>query len=152
MALAARVTVYDGNIVRLIQVGDGKRWIKRTAEKIEGTARLIAPRRTGALVKSHRVQQERGPGGRFATGFSISANTYYARWVHEGTGLFGPKRGYIYPRRGRAMVIPAHRLKFPPAPRRKGGEAPTRLVVKRTRGQQAKPWLQTAADTVIGFL
>jgi len=33
----------------------------------------------------------------------IGTNVYYARWVHDGTGLYGPRRRLIRPARRRVM-------------------------------------------------
>jgi hypothetical protein len=35
----------------------------------------------------------------------VGTNVRYARWVHDGTGLYGPRRRLIRPRRGKVLVF-----------------------------------------------
>lgn len=61
----------------------------------------------------------------------ISTNVYYARWVHDGTGLRGPLHRWIKPKRAR-------RLRF--VPKGKTGY----VYAKRTAGMIANPFLRDA--------
>lgn len=131
--MAHRVVVFEGNIARLIQVGDGKRWIKRKADKIKRTAVMIAPIRSGRLKRSHRVDQNRDALGRFQTGFKISATAPHARYVHEGT------TGPIRSRSGKMLKLPGRN---PRRPARWRSAASTR--VWSVKGQRANPWLEVA--------
>ena len=144
--MPAKVIVYDEAIVRLIQRGDGHFWIRRKANAIRGTALALAPARTGRLKGSHRVTQNRDAGGRFQTGFIISATAPYARYVHEGTGP------WIYPANGKFLRLPgvnrtASRNSFrgPNGNPRPGRTGERSTVVRKVRGQKANPWLERAA-------
>lgn len=163
MALATRVIVYDRRIVHLIQRGDGKRWIHGQAKKIEGVARQIAPFRTGRLAASHVTLPTTGS-NQYSKVYRVTAMAPYARFVHEGTGIFGPLGRPIYKPRG--MVIPGMnpnprvrvyplrgrnaglgvRYSRPMLRRGKGG-----TFVHETKGQRAQPWLQRAADIALGL-
>lgn len=94
-----RVIVLRRNIVSLIQSGDGKRWIHSKAKAIERTARAMAPKRTGRLAASHVTLPTRGT-NQYRKAYRVSAQTYYARWVHDGT------RATITPRRARYLKVP----------------------------------------------
>jgi hypothetical protein len=140
MAAGYRVEVYENSLVRLIQTGDGNRWIKSKAKKVEHVARGLAvsmmKNPTGALAASHRTTQNRSALGRYQSGFVVSANAYYAAWVHDGTGIHGPRGRYITSDRG--MKLPG-----PNPKRRIQGKHGT--VIYRSQGQVAKPWLAEAA-------
>lgn len=38
-------------------------------------------------------------------GARIGTNVFYARWIHDGTGIYGPRAALIRPRRGRYMTF-----------------------------------------------
>lgn len=135
--MAYRVEVYEAGWVRVMQSGDGVAWNRRKANQIKARAIVRAPKRTGRLAASHRVTQNRNQLGQFQTGFTVSAQTPYAGYVHGGTGIYGG-RGMII----RRMVIPAggHSVPWGPGPR----------VIRKSRGQRPQPWLEQAARDVLG--
>lgn len=141
MARRYRVTVYDSRISSIIKVGDGNDWLKRQATKVENMARIIAPRSSGRLAASHRTTQNRDERGRYRTGFTVSADVPYARFVHEGTGIYGPLGRPVHT--GRWMRIPG----VNPNPNRRQGTTGT--VVMSHRGQKPQPWLELAANIVL---
>lgn len=131
--MAYVVKVNNGTISRMVRVGEGNRWTKKKAERIEAVARRIVPKRTRTLERSHRTTQNRNRLGQFQTGFSITANARHAAWVHGGT------QGPIRSRSGKKMPV--------------GFVHPTfgyRGVVYRSTvaGQRANPWLERAAHIV----
>jgi len=125
--MASRVTVYEIGLVRAVQT-DGSGFTHKKANEIKSVAVAIVPKRTMRLARSHKVEQSRTATGRFQTGHSVSADAPYARFVHGGT------RDYRSP--GKMMG---------PMPIRAGGPN----YIRFRRGQQANPWLQRAADTVL---
>lgn len=127
------VVIYQERVVSLIQRGDGARWIHSKAKAIESTARAIAPKRTGRLAASHVTLPTRGT-NRYQKLYRVSAQSYYAAWVHGGTGP------WIYPKNGRWLVLPGRN----PNPGRTQG-AGERTVVRSVRGQRPNPWLLRAA-------
>lgn len=159
----------DGRTVRLFS-SDGTVLAARLlrdavddiGERIEETAKDLAPRgKTGAL-KQHPVDRDeaegfvatsfplfgggfagRGPGGLFVRGLSVDSPGQvvarqtitvaripkHAIWVHDGTGIYGPHRSPIVPRRARY-------LKF---------EYKGRLWrLRSVRGQRPQPFLTDA--------
>jgi hypothetical protein len=132
--MAYVAVVYEGNIIRLIQVGEGATWTRERAWDIRALAVLRAPMRSGRLKSSHKVLQNRDIfTGRYRKGFNIVADARHAAWVHGGTA--GGRGGWIYPRSRGAMVLPA------------GGGHP-RLVRKRVHGQNGQPWLREAGEAI----
>lgn len=51
--------------------------------------------RTGRLKNSIQISLRRWRG---RPAFRISTSLYYAKWVHDGTGLYGPRKALIYPK------------------------------------------------------
>jgi len=94
----------------------------RIAERIRDIATDEVPYITGDLRKSLHVQALSGESA------SVGSNLIYAKWVHEGTGLFGPHKQYIYPTKKQALFWP-------------GAAHP----VKRVAGQKPNPFLTRAA-------
>ncbi len=136
MATGYTVMVFQGNIVRLIQIGDGATWIRAQAWEIRAAAVMLAPNRTGTLAASHIVLQNRDVyTGRFQKGYSISANTYYAGWVAKGTGLYGPRHMIIKPR--------------PPKKAFKIRDGTKPRLIRKSRGQRPNNWLERAARMVL---
>lgn len=139
--MVARVTVYESRISGIIKVGSGQRWIKRKSDNICTTAVMFAPLgATGNLKASHRVDQNRNVLGQYQSGFTISANTRYAAWVHGGTGIYGPLGTPIVSPRGKMMKIPGQNPNLPAR-----WSTSRRTMVRSVRGQRANNWLERAA-------
>ncbi|QNJ55531.1 hypothetical protein SEA_PHINKY_39 [Microbacterium phage Phinky] len=138
--MAYRVEVYESGWVRVMQTGDGVRWNRKKAEQIKARAIVRAPKRTGRLAASHRVEQNRNQLGQFQTGFTISAETGYARFVHDGTGIHGPG--------GRGLIV--RRMSIPAGAHSPGFFGSGPRIIFRSRGQRAQPWLAQAARDVVG--
>jgi hypothetical protein len=68
-------------------------------------------------------------------GVEIGTNVYYARWVHEGTGIYGPHHKMIVPRRRKSLRW-----------RAKGQY----VFAKHVRGMAANPFLRDALKYVMG--
>ena len=136
MPVSHVVVVYNSRIVRLIQYGEGNRWNKSKAEQIKSMAVLLAPKRSGRLAASHGVEQNRNAMGQYQTGHYVFADAPYARYVHDGTGLYGPH--------GRVINIGKRMGPIPG-----GGVGGLPRFIRSSRGQRPQPWLQQAADAVL---
>ena len=60
--------------------------LKKRTTDVMLTAKVLAPRRTGALAASIAMDRNRNELGRFAFGYKVYTPIYYAGYVHEGTG------------------------------------------------------------------
>lgn len=135
MVSTYRVTVYRPRIVSIIQTGDGDRWTRDKAKQIENRARILAPKRTGRLAASHVTLPTTGS-NQYQKVYRVSAMAPYGAFVHGGTGVYGPRGMEIVAPTG--MAIPA------------GGGRRARVIYS-SRGQRANPWLERAADQVLGL-
>jgi hypothetical protein len=73
-------------------------------------------------------------------GVQIGTDVKYARWVHDGTGLYGPRQARIYPRNGKYLVF---------TPRKANGlyikrSNRTTVFARSTRGMRGRPFLREA--------
>lgn len=88
------------------------------------------PRRvdTGALRADIQIEPFRWRG---YPAFRIGTNKKYARFVHDGTGIFGPEHHYIVPKNGKFLVFtPKGELK--------------EVWTKRVKGMEPNPFLKDA--------
>jgi hypothetical protein len=76
-----------------------------------------------------------------STGRSVRIGTdlYYSYWVHEGTGLYGPKHRLITPKRGKVLVFPASGRGVP-----KSGKWAGKRVVRSVKGMKPNHYLTDA--------
>jgi hypothetical protein len=85
--------------------------IDEIADQIEQDANRNIPEDTGELrsVGISRVDSKRrvrGPGGLVVkTELSVPKVPEYAKWVHDGTGIYGPRGLPIIPRTAKFMVF-----------------------------------------------
>jgi hypothetical protein len=73
-------------------------------------------------------------------GVAVGTNVDYARWVHDGTGLYGPLHHRIYPRRARVMVWTPRKVGGVYIKQGKRGE----IRARWTRGMKGVPFLKDA--------
>lgn len=103
--------------------------------KVQARARVLLggaaghPRRidTGALRSDIGVQL-RTVGG--SPSVRIGTNKKYARWVHDGTGIYGPRRRRITPTTKKALAF--------------RGRNGRRVVVRSVRGMEKNEFLSDA--------
>lgn len=113
----------------------------RRGLKVESKAKLnlqTEPRRvnTGRLrgnIRTTLVSFSGKPAVRVGT------SVYYALYVHDGTGLYGPKHALIYPKRRKVMRWKAGYGK-------KGGYA----YARHTKGMRPNPFLRNALKAAKG--
>lgn len=133
----AEVRVNDAAIQRMLRNPKGQvaRGILKIGKKVERKAKRLVPVDHGVLRNSINTELiiRRGPVARIGT------NVKYALFVHEGTGIHGPKGALIYPRRSKVMVFTS---------RKSGG-----LVFARsTKGMKGTPYLRDALIAVVGSM
>jgi hypothetical protein len=114
-----------------------RRGVGKLLELAEQKAKAEAPVRTGRLSGSSggrggiswKINEhgDRIDGNLNATALNPETGENYALFVHEGTGIFGPKKKRITPKNGQA-------LKF-----KIGGET---IFAKSTKGQKPNPFLK----------
>jgi phage gpG-like protein len=120
--------VLNENASRSVALAAANEDLKLRANRVLNAARRLAPVDRGQLRASLTVEYANGPGGPIAR---IGSNLPYAIFVHEGTGLFGPRGMPITPKRGRFLV-------FTP----RGASKP--VFARSVRGMPGRPFLLQA--------
>lgn len=79
----------------------------------------------------------------------VGSDLDYAIYVHEGTGLYGPKRALIYPVSAKVMTwIPRTAGQGAKSGKRKTAKDTTRVFARYTRGMKGRPFLVEALEAV----
>lgn len=115
---------------RLLESPDGGvgRELFRRGLRVQSRARQLCPVDSGRLRSSISVEMTSNRG---RLGCRVGTNVKYARAVHDGTGIYGPKSRPIRPTHGAVLV-------FTP----RGASTP--VFASSVRGQPAVPFLMEA--------
>lgn len=96
--ITARVKVtVDRAQMRQVTRRDGIRFINEVNDEIADRAKRLAPRGRGTLRASIQTEPAVPAGTTKVTG-RVVALARHAVWVHEGTGIYGPRHDEIEPR------------------------------------------------------
>ena len=86
--------------------------IEDIADEIETLAKENAPVGETGVLKANAVDRRdlkrrvSGPGGLVVkTELSVPSRPKYAKWVHDGTGIYGPRGTPIVPKKAQFMVF-----------------------------------------------
>lgn len=112
--------------------------------RVRNAAVRLAPRDTGALAGSITMEVVSGPEGPVVR---VGSNLPYARFVHDGTGIYGPRGVPIRPVRARMLAWPVvnNRYRQTGGSRRyKGGRTQRYAFAKQVRGVPPRPFLRDA--------
>lgn len=152
MAVRVNITLNEPEIERLLRSPDGDvaQMLKRVANATANIARAEAPVDNGPLRASIRVSEIRTTSRTVKVW--VYTNLEYGLYVHEGTGIYGPKGQPIRPKRGKYLVFEA-RNRRTTAPGRGNmvfarevrGQRPNRYLLRGLR--TASPW--PVDDTVV---
>lgn len=100
----------------------------RARRNLGGTTGSGPKRVDSGLLRSSIATQLGANAGGLA--MRVGSNLYYSRWVHDGTGLFGPRHARIYPKKAKFMHWKS-----------KGGKDVFR---RSTAGMRPNPYLKAA--------
>jgi HK97 gp10 family phage protein len=130
MSVIIRIDIKQANIRKTFADPKGAlaRGILRASKKVERKAKRLAPVDKGQLrasITSQIVFRSGLPIGRVGT------NVKHAKWVHEGTGIYGPRGVPIRPKNGKVLV-------FKPKGKSKN------VYVKSVKGMKGRPFLRDA--------
>lgn len=114
----------------------GKR-VESQAKRNLGGGTGSGPRRiaTGRLRASVKVQLIVTP---ISQQIRVGTNVRYARWIHDGTGIFGPKHAPITPRTARVLVFKSKYSKIIK------GKNRGKVFARSVKGIKANPFLKNA--------
>lgn len=135
---------FNGAALKSIAVQASQDDLRVRANRVVNAARRLAPVDTGRLRASITQEFSTGYGG--APLVRIGSNLPYAIYVHEGTGVYGPKGQRIFPKHGRFMAWPAINNSGSGRRRYKGGKTAMYVFARSTRGHPGRPFLLQALD------
>lgn len=129
--MAGVQVVFNQAAIRSQAIAAGEADLRVRGNRVLSGARRRAPVDKGTLRASITLTFSRGPRGEPVA--QIGSNLPYAVWVHEGTGVFGPKGQPIVPRS-------AQFLRFVP----RGGTRP--VFARSVQGMPGRPFLLEALE------
>lgn len=116
-------------------------------------SRARTPRHRGDLARSVQGDVERygAPDGGYLGYWG--SDEPHAIWVHDGTGIYGPRRRPIRPTHGRFLVFTPYRMLGPNVFRTARGKIPAKqrrkIAVTSVRGQPRTPFLTEPFEQVL---
>lgn len=127
MAVSITIDVHNTVVSRLLRsrVGPLARHMLTRGARVQRAAQRRINSRTGTLARSITVDTVRGSDG--GVGVRIGSSLSYAKFVHDGTGIYGPSRRPIRPTRRKALAFDG-------------------VVVANVRGQRGTRFLIEALD------
>lgn len=104
MAVSVRIEINNRFVERLLRspAGPVARNMLTRGNKVRREAQRRINSRSGDLARSIDVQIV-VVGGK--AGAQVGTSLYYARFVHDGTGVYGPSQRPIRPRRKKALAF-----------------------------------------------
>lgn len=137
----AVVVKFNGAALKSIAIQGAEKDLRERANRVLNAARRLAPVDEGRLRASIAVTFGTDKGVPVAR---IGSNLPYALFVHEGTGLYGPKKAMIHPKSKQFMVWPVKNNSGVGNRRYTGGKTSSYAFAKATRGVPARPFLRDA--------
>lgn len=108
MAVFVRIEIHNSFMQRLLRSPAGpvaKNMLTR-GRRVRDAARRNVNSRTGALASSIEVSIDTSGG---VTGARIGTSLFYAKYVHDGTGIYGPSGQPIRPRSKKVLQFDGSR-------------------------------------------
>ena len=144
MAGNSRVTtVVDDRALRSLLISDAgpiAAELSRRAIRVQNEAKRLAPVDNGTL-RASITHELRSPGNAKRLVARVGTNLEYALFVHEGTGIYGPKHRPIKPRTAKV-------LRWPVRGTNRGGSRTIGAVgfafAPQVKGVRPRPFLRDA--------
>lgn len=134
----------NGAALRSLAIAAAEKDLRVRANRVLNAARRLVPRDTSRLGNSLTISYLTGPGGEPVA--RIGSNLPYAIYVHEGTGLYGPKNALIRPRTATVLRWPNINNSGSGRRRYKGGATNAFVYSMWSRGMKGTPYLLDALD------
>lgn len=134
-AVRALLTSPRGGVVRDL-LRRGLRVESAAKRNLSSAPKRIDTGRLRASISTQVVTRDGSPA------VIVGTNVAYARFVHDGTGLFGPLARRITPKRAKVMVWPGRGVSRRYAKR--GGRLRGKVVARSTKGMRPNPFLAKA--------
>lgn len=112
--------------------------VQARARELIGGAGPGHPKRvdTGDTRSSIQVQLRSPPPA--SPVVRVGSNRLKSRWIHDGTGLYGPRHQKITPKHGKALVFRSK------THGQKSGKFAGKVVVRSVKGMKPNPFLRAA--------
>lgn len=129
---------------RLKAIGDTKAQLRAIQLAAIAEAKARVPRKTGHLAAS--IQP-----GRVTNDYAIvQAHSNYARYVEEGTGIYGPRKQKIVPKKANVLAWRTGATRLSGRSRTKGGtELAGWAFARSVKGRKATPYLIPGAKAAV---
>lgn len=114
----------------------------RRGRNVVNRARVLCPVDEGTLRASIEAVPMRGPDG--LPMVQVGSRLKYAIYVHEGTGIYGPRGTPIRPVRASILRWPAKNNSGSGRRRYRGGQTETWVYARQSSGSPARPFLRDA--------
>lgn len=100
--MPVRIKIHDDKVDNYLYGANGPvvGYVRQLTQEVEREAQRLAPAGSGRLRGSFEVRVERR--GTAVVG-TITSHLPYAVYVHEGTGLYGPRHQVIRPRSAKVL-------------------------------------------------
>lgn len=130
---------------RLEAIKDNKAKLQYLQIKVTEAAK----RNTRSIRKTGNLGRSIRPGFLSATEAFVKAEASYAAYVEKGTGIYGPRKRPIVPRRAKVLAWRTGAVTLSGRSRVKGGqELAGWAFAKSVRGRPATPFMAPAAEEV----
>lgn len=120
--------------------------VEQIVQAVRAEAVRNVKRDTGALAASHDATVN--VYGRVVVG-RVGTPLHYARYLHEGTGIYGPKAAPIYPVQAKVLRFKPGRM-IGPLPAGRAGTSPENrgewVFARSVKGVPPHPWLVEAFE------
>lgn len=140
---AVQVTL-NGAALRSLAISVAEKDLRVRANRVLNAARRLVPRDTSRLGNSLTITYLTGPSGEPVA--QIGSNLSYALYVHEGTGLYGPRGALIRPRTATVLRWPRTNNSGAGRRRYKAGATEAFVYSMWSRGVKGRPFLLDALD------
>lgn len=119
----------------------------RTGNQVLNQAKIKAPVDQGQLRASILLEMDQENGAPVAR---VGTNVRYALFVHEGTGIYGPRKTSIVPKTKRFLRWPVKNQSGRGRRRYKAGKTQAYVYARSVKGVPARPFLTDALEAVVG--
>jgi len=121
--------------------------LHRQGRAVLRTAQVLVPTDQGQLKSSIKLEMDTERGLPVAR---VGTNVKYAIWVHEGTGIYGPRKTPIRPKSARVLKWPVKNQSGQGARRYKRGKTSAFAYAKQVKGVRPRPFLRLALERITG--
>lgn len=141
--MAAKVVLDNIALYQLLSGPQGAVWqdIHRRGNRVLNKARVLCPVDEGRLRASLALEMRREGDEAVAR---VGTNLDYGLYVHEGTGVYGPKGMPITPKRAKLLRWPIKNNSGAGRRRYKGGKTARYAYAKSVKGVKPRRFLANA--------